>query len=223
MKADTKKKLAAEIEATNFFNELPAEIRGYTLTKIFDERGDKFIYFTYTDENAHRALIVYFHNETAEYKVRLKIGLTEFCLTNFFTRNFDRFIDSLKAKLDAMIKNLNERIDIENDLFIGEKNFGGWTYAKTLPKNLEGFELFIAPDNPVKITNGSYIILNYSDFENQSDFTIFYNIFTDSYSGESRIKLVPRVSYLFDAKNLDELQIKLKQNLAEELQSIRNF
>ncbi len=223
MKVDTKDRLTAEIATTDFFDKLPAEIRGCTLTKIFEVNGDKFIYFTCANENTHRALTAYFHEETSEYKIRVKIGLTEFCLTNFFTRNFQRFIENLDAKLDATIQKLNAPVNTKTDLFIGSQNLGDWDYAKNLPKNLDGFELFIAPDNPVKITNGSYIILNYSDFANQSDFTIFYNIYTGGYSGESRIKLVPYVSYTFDAKNLVELATKLQKNLSAELQRIRNF
>ena len=121
------------------------------------------------------------------------------------------------------INNLAEPVDTEKDLLIAAQNFSNWEYAQNLPENLEGFELFIAPKNPAKITNGSYIILNYSNFETACDFTIFYNVYTENFCGESKINLVPNVSYLFDAVTLKELEQKLKKNLAAELSNIKKF
>lgn len=210
-------------ETMKIFEELPAEIGGYKLNRIFAEEGDKFFCFSYDDEINRRSFAAYFHKETAEYKVRVKIGLTEFCLTKFFTGNLEQFAAILNAQMPAAIKNLAAPADTKSDVLIAAQNFSAWEYAKNLPKNLEGFELFIAPAAPAKITNGSYIILNYSDFDAACDFTIFYNVYTDSFCGESKINLVPNVSYLFDAANLKELEPKLQKNLAAELCNIRKI
>ena len=223
MKIDTKNKILAEIESTKIFDELPAEICGYKLKKIFAEDGDKFFYFSYDNAENHRAFIAYFHEETQEYKVRVKIGLTEFCLSKYFTKTLESFAEILNAEMSNEIKNLAEPVDTEKDLLIAAQNFSNWEYAQNLPENLEGFELFIAPKNPAKITNGSYIILNYSNFETACDFTIFYNVYTENFCGESKINLVPNVSYLFDAVTLKELEQKLKKNLAAELSNIKKF
>ena len=218
MKPETKTRIAEEAAAAEFFKSLPNNIHGFALKKIFADELDRFNYFSY--ENAHRSLTAYFHEETAEYKVRVAIGLTEFCLTEFFTGSFERFTKILSAKLDAAIENLTAPV---TDSLLAEKNFANWEYAKTLPKNIEGFELFVAPDNPAKITNGSYILLNYSDFATASDFTIFYNVYTENFTGESKIRLVPHVSYLFDAVTLKELEAALEKNLAAEIHNIKNL
>jgi hypothetical protein len=223
MKSKFKERIDAEISATKFFDEFPAEISGYNLKKILSEDGDKFFYFTYENEKIHRNFTAYFHEETSEYKVRVKIGLTEFCLTKFFTNKFENFAEILKNEMQIAIENLSAPANIETDLLIAEKNFGAWEYPKTLPENLEGFELFITPEKPVKITNGSYIILNYSNFEINGDLTIYYNVYTDNFSGESKINLVPNVSYLFDADNLKDLESKLQKNLSAELINIKKF
>ena len=125
--------------------------------------------------------------------------------------------------MQIALENLSAPVDTKKDLLIADQNFDAWEYPKTLPKNLEGFELFITPDKPAKITNGSYIILNYSNFETSCDFTIYYNIYSGKFSGETRINLVPNVSYLFDAANLKELEITLKKNLAPELCNINKI
>ena len=211
---------ALEEQAKNFFEMLPEEICGFTLKNIFEEREDKFIYFTFEDKKNYRSVTAYFHEETLEFKVRVKIGLNEFCLTEFFTEKFDHFGEMIKSKLEGVIKNLSANQDL-NPL-VQEKKFDAWQYGENLPKNLEGFELFISPKNPVPFTNGSHIIINYSDFENSSDLTIYYNVYGDDFSGETKIKNVPNVSYNFDAKDLKELEIKLEQNLVAELAAIKN-
>ena len=47
MKVEHKNKITAEIEATDFFDTLPAEIGGYTLKKIFAEMPRKLIFCMY--------------------------------------------------------------------------------------------------------------------------------------------------------------------------------
>ena len=220
MKDELKNKLAAEFDAANFFGEIPAAIENFKLEKIFNDVGDKFIYFTFRNVDAHKSLTAYFHEETKEYKVSVKIGLTEFCLTNFFTENFLHFKEIFTAGLEGAIKNLSAQIDAEDDILIAEQKFSAWTYGQNLPKNLAGFELFIAPKNPVPITNGSYIIINYSDFDKSCDLNIFYNIYSNNFSGESQINGVYHPLYIFDANNLADLEKILTENLQSELERI---
>lgn len=220
MKEELKNKIAAEVKAANFFDELPTELSGFTLKKIFAEDGDKFIYFTYENLQTHRSLTAYFHEETKEYKVRVKIGLNEFCLTKFFTEDFNQFGEKISAELENALKNFSENPNEKNPL-IKEKNFAAWQYGKNLPKNIAGFELFITPENPVEITNGDCIIINYSDFSAQSDFTLVYNTYLENFSVEMKINRVSQVNYLFDSENLNDLEKKLAKNLSTELEHLR--
>ncbi|MBR4904777.1 MAG: hypothetical protein IKZ53_08895 [Selenomonadaceae bacterium] len=221
MNDETRNKIAAQAEELHFAENLPVEIEGFTLKKIFAPIEDKFIFYTYDDEKIHCGLTTYFHEETKEFKVRQKIGLTEFCLTNFFTEDFAHFKELLDAELDGVIKNLRGLRDKKLNPFLREKKIDKWTYGQNLPATLEGFELFINPVAPVEVTNGSFIIINYTDFAINSDFVLYYNVYTDEFSGESRINGSPHVTYAFDAKNLDKLEVKLKKNLITELKAIR--
>ena len=211
---------ALEEQARKFFDKLPSEICDFSLEKNFAEEEDKFIYFTFEDKKIHRAVTAYFHEETSEFKVRVKIGLTEFCLTEFFTEDFDHFGEMIFSNLEATITNLTVEKDFNP--IVQEKNFDAWEYGKNLPENLEGFKLFISPKNPVQFTNGSHIIINYADFEISSDLVIYYNVYADNFSGETRIKSVPHVIYSFDSENLQELETKLEKNLAIELRNIKS-
>ena len=215
------KNAAVEEQAKKFFETLPDDICGFKLKKIFAEDEDKFIYFNFDSEKTHRSVTAYFHEETLEFKLRVKIGLTEFCLTNFFTSDFEIFGKKINTELADVIKDLTVAENLNP--IIREKNFPAWQYGKNLPENLEGFELFISPKNPVPFTNGSHIVINYSNFENLSDLTIYYNIYGDNFSGETRIKNIPHVIYSFDAKDLKELEKKLSENLSAELAAINKF
>ena len=215
-----KNKDAALVEqAEKKFATLPTEILGFNLKKIFAEDDDKFFYFAFENEKIHRAVTAYYHEETKEFKVRVRIGLNEFCLTEFFTEDFEHFCELIFANLETAIKNLSAT---DFNPLVQEKKFDAWEYGKNLPEQLEGFELFISPKNPVQFTNGSHIIINYSDFENSSDLTIYYNVYGDNFSSEARIKSVPHVIYSLDSENLQELEDKLKNHLAAELAAIKN-
>ena len=216
MKDETKNKIAALT-----FDNLPADIDGFTLKKIYAVDEDKFIFFNYVDDVIHCALTIYFHEETKEFKVRQKIGLTEFCLTDFFTEDFAHFKELINAEFNGVIKNLRGVRNKTPNNFLREKKIDTWKFGNELPATLEGFELFIKPAAPVEVTNGSFIIINYADFKINSDFVLYYNVYTDEFSGEQRINGAPNITYAFDAKTLDELETKLKNNLVNELQTIR--
>ena len=214
------KAAALEEQAKNFFETLPEKILDFDFKKIFAEEDDKFIYFAFENEKMHRNLTAYFHEETEEFKVRVKVGLTEFCLTEFFTEDLNHFAELINLKLESAIKKFS--VEEDSNLLVREKNFSAWEYGKNLPQNLEGFELFISPKKIVPFTNGSHIVINYSDFEKLSDLTIYYNVYGDNFCGEARIKNVPHVLYSFDSANLKELESNLEKNLAAELSAIKN-
>ena len=223
MKVDTQKKIAAQIDELHFAEDLPAELEGFALKKIFAPDGDKFIFYTCADDEIHCAVTTYFHEETSEFKVRQRIGLTEFCLTKFFTEDFTHFRDLLDAELDRTLKNLRELKGGKLNRFLREKKIDAWTYGFELPATLENFELYIKPAAPVEVTNGSFVVVNYADFALNSDFVLYRNIYTDEFSGERRICGATHVTYAFDAKTLDELETKLKANLIDELREIRRL
>ena len=214
-------KLTAQAAELHFAENLPDEIDGFATKKIFATVDDKFIFFTCADERIHCAATVYFHDETAEFKLSQRIGLTEFCLTNFFTEDFAAFQKLIDAELSDVLKNLRDVRDKPINRFLREKKIDTWTFD--FPATLEGFELFVSPDKPVEVTNGSFVLVNYADFAAGSDFVLYYNIYGDVFSAESRIKGASHVSYAFEATELDDLTVKLRENLAAELREIRHL
>ena len=223
MTDDNITKLTAQATELHFAENLPPEICGFATKKIFAAVDDKFIFFTCTNDEIHCALTTYFHEETSEFKVIQRIGLTEFCLTNFFTEDFAAFQKLIDAELEHALKNLRDVRNGKFNRFLREKGIDEWNYGKNLPATLEGFELFISPEKPVEVTNGSFIVINYVDFAAGSDFVLYYNIYGNVFSAESRIKGDTQVSYAFESTTLPELEESLKENLPDELKNIRRL
>ena len=76
-------------------------------------------------------------------------------------------------------------------------HFENWDYWQSLPKKIGSFELFITPDNPVPFINGSFIFLNYADFEQQSQLYFLFNSFRVEVFGEMLQQNIPVTTHVF--------------------------
>ena len=222
MKDGTKERVEQETSHWDYLDHLPEEQDGFHLERLMEIHGDIYELYRYANPAAHRFITVYFHEETKEYKVRTKIGLLEFCRMEFITGSFDAFNDLLQKHFGQLLLHMSAFHPESVSSIVREKRIMEWDYGRKLPKNLEGFELFLQPEEPLEITNGSYAIIDYSDFALESNFMINYNIFRDEFFGEARIRQIPDVSYAFDARELNELEQKLEQHLVPRLQEIRS-
>lgn len=204
-----------------YLEELPEMLHGLQFRKLYREKEDMYELFAYVNEERHLGFCAYFHQETEEYKARVWIGLTEFCLLEFITGSFQAFEQQLRHYMDHAIHDLAVYNPDSMSYVTKELNITEWDYQKLLPDTLEGFTLFIRPDAPVRVLNGSYIIFDYADFDIESNFIIYYNEFRCEFFGEARIRNIPEMNYVFDAKELSQLEEKLRLHLVERLQEIR--
>lgn len=221
MKDSTRERVEKETDAWQYMAELPNEFHGFKLERLMEIDGDIYELFRYSSDERHRSATAYFHEETKEYKLRVKIGLVEFCKMEYITGSFDTFEKLLKTQLEHMLESLSRFDSAGIGSILKSKHIMEWEYGSKLPASLEGFELFISPPEPVEITNGSYIIIDYTDFSLESSFNIYYNMFRDEYFGEARIRNIPDVNYVFDSKELNELESKLHEHLVPRLREIR--
>ena len=221
MKDETKERVEKEISGWEYLEALPEEWFGFRLQKDLCVNGDMYDIYSYAKDSVHRSITSYFHEETKEYKVRVQIGLVEFCHIEFVTGDFVTFEKLLKQHFETVLHDLAEFNPGTVTSLLLDKGIMEWDYGKKLPEELEGFRLFIRPSEPVRITNGSYIIFDYIDFDISSNFDIYYNIFRDEFFGESRIRNIPVVTYSFDSGDLAELETKLEAHMLSYLQEIR--
>ncbi len=204
-----------------YLSQLPKELYTMKLTKLYGENEDMFELFSYTNEERHLGLCAYFHQETEEYKVRIWIGLTEFCLIEFITASFQAFEKQLRHSLEGAVHDLVVYNPDSMSYVTKELDIVSWDYKGILPQELEGFQLYITPATPIRVLNGSYIVFDYSDFAIKSNFIIYYNEFRCEFFGEARIANIPEMNYIFDSKTIPELEEKLKAHMVDRLQEIR--
>ncbi len=214
-------KIIEEVSGWEFLQNLPQEIYGFTLINEFMACGSQYRIFTYNNQEARRSFTVLYDNATRDFLVRTVIGLTEFCDISFITGNLAA-LEKLLA--DRMNKTLWGMAHFEPACLCAQfagKKITEWAYADQLPKTLAGFNLFINPREPLKGLNGSYIIIDYSDFSTESNLVVNYNIFRDQFFCEIRLRRTPLMTADFDAKTLPELGDRLKENLSPTLERLR--
>lgn len=221
MKETTKAAVEAALDDWAYLQSLPAELEGFALRRDMRVDGDQYDIFSYVCEVQRRRFTVYYHEETKEYKARIAVGLTEYCDIDFITDDLAVLEALLRERLAQTLRGLVEFDRAAIDSIVIEKKILEWPFAATLPETVEGFALFIRPSEPLRVINGSYIVIDYSDFAAQSNFIVYYNIFRDEFFGEAKIRRIPEMNYLFDSHQLEELEEKLRAHFLPRLREIR--
>jgi hypothetical protein len=217
-------KLTNELENWQHLARMPIEKEGFFLTIDKEQDGSlrQKKFFTYKNTKTHRAFSVLYDKATKEYLGKVSVGLREFCDIGYMAADIGKLEELLDRRLDDTLHALGK---FSKEYLGGEflqKKILDWSYAEELPCEVSGFELFISPREPVKVLNGSYIIIDYSDFIMESSLIIYYNIFRDEFFGELMFKHTPMTTAEFDAKTLPELEDKIKSGLKTVLESLRS-
>ncbi len=221
MQEETKAKVEAEIKDWAYLQELPDICHGFKLLREKKIIENMYDLYSYVHPQLNKKVVIYYHEETHEYKVRVYIGLIEFCRIEFITAKLEDFEKLLRLQFDDLLKDMESYNTASLSSIVLKLGIREWGETNLLPEKCEGFDLFISPQKPEKINNGSYVIINYVDFSIESDFTIYYNIYRGEFFGEARIWDIPDVNYDFDSTSLDELSAKLQTYMVPRLQEIR--
>lgn len=215
-------KIVAQIQAWELLAKLPAEFAGFALSLEMKEKGTQYCIFIYQNKEWHKSFSVLYDKATNEFLGRTVVGLTEYFDVSFIVSDIQLLGKMLIKRLEDTLNSLAVFNRDNLGSIIVDKQVLEWPYGKELPQELVGFELFIKPSAPVKIINGSYIIIDYSDFSNESSLVIYYNIFRDEFFGEARIRRTPQMSAVFDATTLETLQENITAHLKAVLESMRS-
>lgn len=215
-------KIIAQVQTWELLAKLPKEFAGFELILERKEQGTQYCIFAYRNKQWHKSFSVLYDKATKEFLARTVVGLTEYFDVNFIVGDIQVLENLLVKRLKKTLTDLAVYDKDNLDSILVDKKILEWSYGKELPQELVGFKLFIKPCEPVKIINGSYIMIDYSDFSAESSLVIYYNIFRDEFFGEARIRRTPQMSAVFDADTLDELQIALAAHLKPVLEEMRN-
>ena len=223
MKKDLAEKVVAELKEWAYLNKLPAVTHGFSLRHVMREEDERYEIFAYENESKRLGAYAYFHEETREYKLRLRTGLTEFVRIEFVTAGLNEFEQRLDKYLDKMLDEA-ARFNADNvSHLLKSTGILEWEHTGKLPREMAGFTIFRTPKEPFPVANGSYILLSYADFAVDSGLNIFYNVFRDEFFGELQINGLPTVTYDFDAKNLSQLAERLDTHLKPTLDNLRSL
>ena len=214
-------KIIEQVAEWGFFKKFPQEIFGFTLINELMTCGSQYRIFTYNNQQARRSFTGLYDEATKDFLVRIVIGLTEFCDITFFTPDLAAFEKVLTERMEKTLRQLAIFDPSSVCTQITSKKVLEWPYSAKLPAQIAGFTLFINPKKPIKALNGSYVIMDYSDFAAESNLTINYNIFRDEFFGEIRLKRVPIMITAFDSRTLPDLETKLNDNLIPTLENVR--
>lgn len=217
--------MAAEtnpVEGWDFPDSLPDMYQGFA--KQWENRWEGLVYriFSYQDEVERRSASVVYDKNTQEYMLRLRVGLTEFCDVHFIHSDLKAFEEILKLALLPRLETLRQCIPERMESLFRNKKIIDWACEFDFPATINGFELYLKPQNCIQFTNGSYLILDYSDFVRDSSLRFFYNIFRDDFFAEYLVQGAPQATQRFDAKSLPELAEKIKRDLQEATLELRS-
>ncbi len=214
-------KIIEEVKQSAYLENLPPVLSGFELNKIFAVDGQQVIIFTYDNKEQKRSFSILYDSTTKEYIGRVTAGLVEFSDIGYIVPDRSTLEKVLAEHLSATLDKLGRFAPENLESIFKEKKILEWPYAAQLPQEIAGFSLYIKPPQPLKIINGSYIILDYSDFLSESNLIIYYNIYRDEFFGEVRIRRTPRMAAVFETKTLAELEEQLALHLAPTLLDIR--
>lgn len=221
MKKEQLEKVQAEVSAWTYLDKLSPVEKNFKLKMLMQEVGDTFQIYSYENEELKRKVMIYYHEETKEYKLMVTIGLTEFCAIEYISANLEQLEKILNERFDTLLGDISSFNEEHISIIIKEKKIMQWDYIEQLPQEICGFKLFINPKEPVKVINGSYIIIDYCDFAAESNFIIYYNVFRDEFFGEAKIHRIPEITYEYDSSELKDLKIKLENKLENTLKQLR--
>lgn len=220
--------IAEEIKNWEVLTKLPQTIDGFSLQPGTGIDGQILNIAAYVNEAMHCRLDFTYTKETFDYVPVKTVGLHTFRDERYFCRDREHFGELLLTQLPQMIKavdrNTRHKMPYES-LALG---FDTWEYWKSLPQELEGYELFITPDNPLPYINGSYIFLDYADFTAGNEIYFSYNIFRDELFAEMHKRYLPLTTEQFDVKaavpsenKLGALEQHIKEHLEEFLHALK--
>ena len=212
--------IEAELQEWEFLKQLPKELEGFTLREGTGIKGNILNIASYVDEANHACVDLIYTGETFDYVIVKNLGLHTFRDDRFFTRDKDKFAEVVLNKLTSLLQEMGKskvkQMGYESEVM----GFNEWEDWKTLPKQIGNFELYITPDNPLEYINGSWVILDYSDFANGNQLMFLYNSFRNELFAEMKKGHLPLTTEEFNANSLEALSALIKEKLEKTLTAL---
>lgn len=214
-------KIREQLSQWAYLDSLEPDIAGFSLTKPDCVTGSQYLIFSYSCQPRRLIFSALYDEATKDFLVKISIGLLEYVDINFICQDLAQFETILRQRLRSQLISMAGLEPQALGHVFDAKKITEWDCSGCLPATAAGFDLFVGPARPVRLINGGYLIVDYSDFASDSNLTIMYNIYRDDFYGEKRIRRTPTVISTFDAKEIAELQEKLGAQLLPTLEAMR--
>ena len=145
MKKEQLEKVQAEVSVWTYLQSLPPEKNNFKLKILMQEVADTFQIYSYENDDLKRKTTIYYHEETKEYKLLVTTGLTEFCAIEYISESLDKLEVILKERFDNLLGDISHFNREHISSIIEDKAIMDWEYIDNLPKEIDGFKLFINP------------------------------------------------------------------------------
>lgn len=198
-----------------YLKTLPQTIKSFELTVALSESADEFLLAYYYHQELFIQIKIAYSFTTKDFLIKEKIGLNEFVNMKYISPNQELFIDTLRDNLDKIIRSYQE---LNTNVILEQKGIFAWQH--NLPAHIDSFRLIINPTRPIPYLNGSSILIDYTDFELNSQLIIYYNEFRDEFFADIRHKNELKTCNIFNCTKLEELQEILKEKLTSTLQDL---
>ncbi|HWR40606.1 MAG TPA: hypothetical protein VN611_13990 [Patescibacteria group bacterium] len=215
-------KIIEMVQQWPYLETLPDRIGRFVLSREMRVEGTRYCVFSYHYQEKYRSFYVVYDKATKDFMARVTVGLTEYCDVNTIAVNLENLEKLLSGNMEKTLLKLSDFNVTSLCSICREKQIVEWEYGHSLPENVAGFELYIRPAEPVRMLNGSYAVLDYSNFDTESNLIVYYNIFRDEFFGEIRIRRTPESTTRFDAKTLPELEEQLQKHLIPVLENMNS-
>ena len=190
--------IEAGLKDWDFLAQLPQEMYGFTLLPSSGIKGLVLNLASYVKPGSRCRLDLTYTTETFDYVPVKTVGLHVFRDERLFYRDRDKFAQETLAQLPRLIKAIDRDQPHAMDWEAQEMGFESWDYWRSLPKKIGDLELFITPDNPLAYLNGSYVFLDYTDFQRGNQLYFAYNIYRNEIFAELKHEYFPITTTRFD-------------------------
>lgn len=212
--------VAAGIKDWDLLQKLPPAVAGFKLVPGTGVTGQILNIAAYVSEAMHCRLDITYTSETFDYVPVKTVGLHSFRDVRYFCRDREHFAQLLLKRLPTLIKDIDRQKPHKLGFEARGLHFENWDYWRSLPQKIGSYDLYITPDNPLEYINGSFIFLDYSDFQHGNQIYFAYNIFRNELFAEMRKQWLPLTTDAFDVAGkipdehkLQALTVLLKERL----------
>ena len=212
--------IAESLHEWELLKKLPKRLGSFTLREGSGINGNILNIASYVDETNHCSVDLIYTGETFDYVVVKNVGLHTFRDDRFFTRDQDHFGEVVLKNLPGLLESMGKHNCRTMGYEAEEMGFASWDYWRKLPQKIGSFELYITPDCPLEYINGSWIILDYSDFENGNQVMFLYNSFRNELFAELKKGYLPLTTEEFNANSLEKLTALIEEKLQKTLEGL---